>query len=64
MHDLGVSPVPIEPPSPITTSLPASPAASSKRTSSGKPQEQEENNWDFDEQEKSLGLHTLENFAE
>jgi hypothetical protein len=42
---------------------PASPAASPKRISSGKPQ-QEENDWDFDDQETSLELHTLENIAE
>jgi hypothetical protein len=60
MHDHGVSPVPVEPPSPIT-SPPASPAASWKCTSSGKPQ-QEETDRDFDEQEKSLGSHTLENY--
>jgi hypothetical protein len=53
---------PDEPPSPITAP-PASPAASPKRTSSGKPQ-QEENDWGFDEQEMTLELHTLENIAE
>jgi hypothetical protein len=48
---------PDEPPSPITLP-PASLAASPKRTSSGKPQ-QEENDWDFDEQEVSLGSHCV-----